>query len=98
MDDAKVELLGHHRCLCTQLPFGSAGGNLCARRSTESPYRGRGGGGSPHHRAGGASDLAACFGTWRTTFARSVSWVFRARPEPTTGLPRTPLPRTSVNK
>src|SRR5215212_2351362 len=73
MDDAKVELLGHHCCLCTQLPFGGAGGSLCAR-GTERRYRGRGDSGSPHHRAGGASVLPGCFGSCPTTFfARNVS-------------------------
>jgi hypothetical protein len=73
MEAQQVELLGHHRCLCTQLPFGGAGGSLCARRSTESRYRGRGGIGSPHHSAGSASLLPACFGSCRTTiFARTV--------------------------
>src|SRR5215210_1818626 len=77
MDDAKVELVGHHRCLCTQLPFGGAGGSLCARRCTESGYRGRGGGGSAHHSAGSASLLPACFGRCPTTFfARKVSRVY----------------------
>src|SRR5918911_149971 len=68
MEAQRVELLGHHRCLCTQLPFGSAGGGHGARRSTESCCRGNGGSGSPHHRAGSASGLPACFGSRRTTF------------------------------
>src|SRR5215212_6881155 len=52
-------LVGHHRCLCTQLPCRSAGSGHGARRSTESRYRSNGGSGCPHHRAGSAPDFAA---------------------------------------
>src|SRR5215213_11370230 len=77
MDDAKVELVGHYRCLCTQLPFGGPGGPHGARCSPESGYRGRGGGGGPHHSAGSASLLPACFNSCPTTFfARKVSRVY----------------------
>src|SRR5215211_3463456 len=75
MDAETMELLDYHRCLCTQLPFGSAGGNLCARHRTEGPYRSNGDSGHPHHSFGSASGLSAGFGRCRTTFARKVSWV-----------------------
>src|SRR5215203_1500147 len=55
---------------------GGAGGAHGARCSPQSGYRGRGGSGSAHHRAGSASLLPACFGRCPTTFfARKVSRV-----------------------
>src|SRR5215217_5920602 len=61
VDDAKVELLAHHRRLCTQLPFGITWGAFCARCSTESLYRSNGDSGSPHRSAGNASGLTPGF-------------------------------------
>ena len=39
----KVELLGHHCCLCTQLPFWIIWAAFCTRGRTEGPYRSNGG-------------------------------------------------------
>src|SRR5215213_11904813 len=75
MDAESVELLGHHRSVCAQLPFRSTGGSPGARGCTESCYRSNGGSGYPHHSVGSASRLPACFSSCRTTFARKVSWV-----------------------
>src|SRR5215217_8300256 len=75
MDAQTMELLEHHRCLCAQLPFGSAGSSPCARGWPECCYRSNGGSGYPHHSVGSASRLPAGFSSCRTTFARKVSWV-----------------------
>src|SRR5215213_3481223 len=73
-DVESVELLGHHRSVCAQLPFRSTGGSPGARGRTESCYRSNGGSGSPHHSVGSASRLPACFSICRSTFfARKVS-------------------------
>jgi hypothetical protein len=92
-----VELLGHHRCLCTQLPFGGAGSSLCARRSTERRHRSNGGSGSPHHSAGSAPLLPGCFGSCRPTFfARKVSWVSDKKPSSRRFVNRGNPPRTAA--
>src|SRR5215208_7983167 len=80
VDAQTMELLEHHRCLCAQLPFGSAGSSLCGRRRTECCYRSNGGSGYAHHRFGSASRLSAGFGRCRTTFARKVSRVSENAP------------------
>jgi hypothetical protein len=80
MDAESVELLGHHRSVCAQLPFRSTGGSPGARGRTESCYRSNGGSGYPHHSVGSASRLSAGFGRCRTTFARKVSRVSEKNP------------------
>src|SRR5215217_1035163 len=67
MDAKKVELLGHHCCLCTQLPFRITWAAFCTGGRTEGPYRSNGGSGTPHHSAGSASLLSARPCTRRTT-------------------------------
>src|SRR5215208_7932697 len=73
MDDESVELPGHHHCLCAQPFFGSAGDSLRTNHWNTSPQRSAGGSGTPHHRAGNASLLPACFRGCSPTFARKVS-------------------------
>jgi hypothetical protein len=73
MDDETVELLGHHRCLCAQLSFGSAGGSHGSNCRTESCYRSNGGRVCPYHCAGGsASVLPACFRSFLLSFPRRL--------------------------
>src|SRR5829696_9602574 len=80
MDDESVELPGHHHCLCAQPFFGSAGDSLRTNHWNTSPQRSAGGSGTPHHCAGNASLLPACFRGCSPTFARTVSPVSENEP------------------
>ncbi len=72
----KWSLWASIRCLCAQLPFGSAVGSHGSSRHNASHCRSAGGSGSPHHSAGSASLLPACFSNCRPiSFASKVSQV-----------------------
>src|SRR5215208_4910102 len=67
--------------VCVAQPFfGSAGDSLRTNHWNTSPQRSAGGSGTPHHCAGNASLLPACFRGCSPTFARTVSPVSENEP------------------